>query len=131
MMAKRPDRMKAVSIIEAAERDMKFTMTLNPTKESGATIVRNIYESFRMLGEALLTARGVRSQDHRETINELFKIKADTPRPLHLIDSLRRLRHGINYYGYAPKMEEVADAISIAEGCFPPLLKEVRKKVNA
>lgn len=127
---RRPDKKNALSIAKAAQRDIKFTLTLRPTEDAGSTIVRNIYESFRMLGDALLVAKGVESEDHVMPIKELLKLKVETKRPISLIDNLRRLRHNINYYGYEPKLAEVKDAISIAEGCFKTLLKAVIKKIN-
>ena len=70
---------------------------IEPTEESGSTIIRNIYESFRMLGNALLISKGIESQDYITQINELLKTKVSTSRPINLIDNLRRLRHNINY----------------------------------
>ncbi len=127
---KRPDKKNALSIIDAAKKDMKFTFSLTPTEESGATIVRNIYECFRRLGDALLVARGIESKDHILPINELLKLRVFTDRPISLIDNLRRLRHNINYYGYSPKLIEVEDTISLAKSCFEPLLNEVLKEIN-
>ncbi len=128
---KRPDKKNALSILAAARRDMRFTLSLVQNEDSAPTIVRNIYESFRMLGEASLVAKGIQSQDHIEPIRELLSFEVVTARPINLIDSLRRLRHSINYYGYAPKMAEVTDAISIAENCFGPLAEAVQRKIES
>lgn len=130
MRYKRPDRKNALSIIDAAERDMKFTLSIEPTEEAGPTIVRNIYECFRMIGDALLVSEGTESEDHIAPIKELTKIKVETNRPINLVDNLRRLRHNINYYGYKPKLQEVKDAISIAESIFQPLLNYIRIKLK-
>ncbi|MBI3026709.1 hypothetical protein HYY70_01215 [Candidatus Woesearchaeota archaeon] len=127
---KRPDKKNALSIIGAAKKDMKFTLSLTPTEESGATIVRNIYECFRRLGDALLVARGIESKDHILPINELLKLRVLTDRPIRLVDNLRRLRHNINYYGYSPKLIEVEDTISLAKSCFEPLLDAVLKEID-
>ena len=107
---------------------MKFTLNLKPTEESGATIIRNIYECFRMLGDALLVSKGIKSEDHIMPIQELIKVK--TNRPTNLIDNLRRLRHNINYYGYKPKLDEVKDVILIAENIFNPLINEIKKRLK-
>lgn len=131
MRYKRPDMKNAQSIAEAAEREMKFTLTLEPTEEAGTTIIRNIYETFRMLGDALLVAEGIESEDHVAPIRELLKLKVDTKRPIYLIGNLRRLRHNINYYGYRPKLAEVIDTLSIAKNCFKPLHSAVIEKINA
>jgi len=127
---KRPDKKNAISITEAAKKDMKFTLSLELTEASGPTIVRNIYESFRMLGDALLAAKGIESKDHITAIKELLKVQVITERPIYLIDNLRKLRHNVNYYGYHPKLIEVEDAVSIAKSCFEPLLIAVLKALE-
>ena len=131
MRKKIPDKKNALSIIESSEREIKFTLSLKISEEAGSTIVRNIYESFRMLGDAILISKGVKSEDHKTPINELLKLNVKTSRPINLIDNLRRLRHNINYYGYKPSLIEVEDAVSIAKSCFNPLLKETLKIINS
>ena len=127
---KRPDKKNALSIVEAAKNDMEFTLSLKVTDASGSTIARNIYECFRMLGDALLVAKGIESADHIMQIKELMVLKVSTSRPLGVLDNLRRLRHNINYNGYKPTIAEIKDAIEIAESCFEPILKEVLKLVK-
>lgn len=124
------DRKNALSIAEAAKKDMDFTFTLEVTERSGSTIVRNIYECFRMLGESLLIAKGIKSEDHVTPINELLSLRVKTSRPINVIGNLRALRHNINYNGYKPNLLEVKDVISIAKCCFEPLFDEVIKKVK-
>jgi len=125
-----PDKKNAVSILNASKKDMKYTLSIEPTIESAATIIRNIYENFRMLGDALLVSKGIESEDHVSPIKELMKLKVRTKRPINLIDNLRRLRHNINYYGYSPNLFEVKDTIEIAKCCFYPLYEKVKKKIN-
>jgi len=127
---KRPDKKNALSIINAAKRDMEYTLSIQVTEKSGSTIIRNIYECFRMLGDALLVAKGIESEDHIMPVKELLKLKVVTSRPINLIDNLRKLRHNINYYGYSPNLIEIEDVISIAESCFSPLLESVLKEIN-
>ena len=93
---------------------------------SANTIVRNIYESFRMLGEALLVFRGIEPLDHVVCIEEILKLNVDTERSLNLIDHLRRLRHTINYYGYRASAKEAENTISIAKNCFYSVLEEIK-----
>ncbi|MBS3128958.1 hypothetical protein J4410_07495 [Candidatus Woesearchaeota archaeon] len=127
---KRPDQKNALSILEAAESEMKFTLTIKPSEQAGSTIIRNIYECYRMVGDALLVSKGIESDDHVTPIKEITQLKVQTTRPLQVIDNLRRLRHNINYYGYKPKIEEVKDTISIAKATFEPILKEIKKEVT-
>ncbi len=130
MRYKRPDNKNAISILEAAKKDMQFTLSMQASEAAGPTIVRNIYESFRMLGDALLINKGVESEDHITPVKELLKVKVDTRRPITLIDNLRRLRHNINYYGYRPNIMEIKDTLSIAESCFKPLYDAINKDLG-
>ena len=127
---KHNDKKNALSIVNAAEREMHFTLKQAVTEESAFNIIRNIYESFRMLGDARFVSKGIVSQDHVEQIRELETIQVKTERPIKLIDTLRKLRHNINYYGYIPTKREAEDAISIAHACFLPLLKEIKKELE-
>ncbi|MBI4152760.1 hypothetical protein HY495_03555 [Candidatus Woesearchaeota archaeon] len=127
---KRPDPKNALSIILAADREMHFTLTLKLTTNAASTIIRNVYECFRMLGDALLVARGIESMDHQLPIQELIRLKVDTSRPIFLLDNLRRLRHQINYYGYSPSLPEAVDAVSFAKSCFKPLNDAVLTEIG-
>jgi len=126
---KHPDKKNASSILQAAEREMKYTLNLRVTDESAFNIIRNVYECFRMLGDASLVSKGFTSQDHITQIKELENIPVVTQRPIKIIDSLRRLRHNINYYGYTPNKTEAEDAVSIAKTCFFPLLEFIGKEI--
>lgn len=118
---RRPDRKNGVSLLQAARREMRYTLKLEVTDEAAPTIIRNVYTCFHMLGEALMAMRGKESFDHAETMRELLSLKAETKRPIAVVDNLRQLRHNINYYGYLPSKAEAEDARSIAESCFEPL----------
>ncbi len=134
MIRKRvPDKFKAQSMIVAAEMEIKFTRTINPAQESASTIVRNIYEAFRMLGDALLLIHGKEASGlnhHEEMINELFTLKVDTKRPMQILLNLKNLRNRVNYQGYIPTLEEVKDARSIVESCFDPIIKKIKEEVK-
>jgi len=127
MRYKRPDQKNAASIFEAAQREMQYTMTLPVNLAAGPTIIRNIYEAFRMLGDALLIAEGKKADDHIAAMQALTHVQVQTSRPVSLIDNLRRLRHNINYYGYIPSLPEIDDTVSLAKTVFVPLLKAIRK----
>lgn len=130
MREKYPDKKNAKSILEASEKQMRYTLTLEPTDESAFNIIRNIYECFRMIGDALLVSNGKKSEDHAEQIKILESLKVKTERPIKLVDNLRRMRHNINYYGYSPKKIEAEDAISLAKSCFYQLLSKAKEEIK-
>jgi hypothetical protein len=97
MRIKHPDKKNALSILQAAEREMRYTLKMQVDEESAFNIIRNVYECFRMLGDARLVAKGFSSTDHIEQIKELESVPAKTERPIKLIDNLRRLRHSFDH----------------------------------
>ena len=126
-----PDKFKAQSMLKAAEIEINFLKTLKPSKETGQTIIRGIYEDFRMLGDALLLIRGKEASDidhHNDMINELFNITVKTSRPVQSLLNLKTLRHKINYKGYLPSIEEINDTIGLMESLFKPLLDAIIKE---
>ncbi len=127
---KHPDKEKARSIIRASEEEIKFTLSITPTNQSASTIIRNLYESFRMLGEAILIKEGISTVDHREQIQPLLNLNIQTERPLQLIDQLRKSRHSINYYGYRPSKTDAEDAIDFTKKCFHKIFLEVNRIIE-
>ena len=130
MRDKHPDKKNAQSILEASEKQMRYTLTLEPTDESAFNIIRNIYECFRMIGDALLAFKGKKSEDHIEQVKVLESLKVKTERPIKLVDNLRRMRHNINYYGYSPGKIEAEDAISLVKSCFFQLLSKAKEEIK-
>lgn len=131
MRIKQPDKQSALSLLSASEKQMKFTLTMHSTDESAFAIIRNIYECFQMIGKAILLSEGKISEDHIESLRAIESLQVKTKRPIQAIDNLRKIRHGINYYGYVPKKEEADDAISLAKEIFNDLMGAARKKISS
>lgn len=130
---RKPDKFKAQSMLTATEIEANFIKTLDPSRESASTIVRGIYEAFRMLGDALLLIHGKESSGldhHTEMIKEIFTLKVNTARPIQVLLNLKNLRHKVNYQGYIPSIEETKEALSILDSCFKPILEEIRKELK-
>tara|TARA_Y100000310_G_C20311063_1_gene636248 strand:+ start:313 stop:711 length:399 start_codon:yes stop_codon:yes gene_type:complete len=127
---KRGDSKNAESLALAAKNELSFTISLKVDKNSASTIVRNIYESFRMLGDSLLILEGKESRGHLAPLNALMKLKVETGRPINLIENLRILRHNINYNGYLPTLIEVEDALSFAKSSFNQIYSEIMGKIK-
>lgn len=127
---KHSDKKNAESIISASIKQMGYTLKLEPNDESAFNIIRNIYECFRMLGDALLVSKGLTSEDHVEQIIAIENLNLQTARPIRLIDNLRRMRHNINYYGFFPKKNDADDAISFVRSCFNQVVNAVKEEIE-
>ena len=130
MRQKIPDKEKAKSLIISSKKDYEYTLTLETNNNSANTIIRNIYESFRMLGEAILTINGHEFTDHIECIKELINLDIKTKRPVQILDYLRKTRHRINYYGYIAKKDEAEEIISMAKDLFLEFYREIERRVR-
>jgi len=131
MRIKHLDKKNALSIISASKKQMIYTLKLISTDESAFNIIRNIYECFRMLGDALLVSEGKLLEDHIEQIKTLEKLGIQTTRPIKIVDSLRKMRHNINYYGYTPSKLEADDAISFAKECYNIVFEKVKEIIDS
>jgi len=128
---KHPDRKNASSIIDASVRQMNYTLTLQITDESSFNIIRNIYECFRMLGDALAVSKGMIIDDHVGQVKALEELNLRLSRPIIIVDKLRRMRHNINYYGYNPNKAEAEDAVLFAKSCFEQMAEAVKKEISS
>ena len=128
-----PDKEQAKSMIKAAMTEISYLKTLPPRPEAATTIIRAVYENFRMLGDALLRSQGSESTGndaHKEMIDALLQLPVKTKRPLQVLDNLRTLRHNINYKGYQPTKDDLDDVLSMLDSCWEPLLAEVKRQVG-
>jgi len=127
---KKPDKNKALSLIKSAKSDFAFTLTLSISDNSANTIIRNIYESFRMIGEALLISKGIQSEDHVLPIKELIDLNIKTSRPLGFLDQLRKIRRNINYYGYKSTKQEAEDILDFGKQYFDLIIKKAESLIK-
>jgi len=121
---KQPDKNKALSLIKSAKSDFIFTLTLPISDSSANTIIRNIYESFRMIGESLLISKGIQSENHVLPIKELIDLNINLPRPIIFLDQLRKIRRNINYYGYKSTKEEAKDILDFSKQSFDLIIEK-------
>lgn len=131
---KTPDKAKAKSMVFAAELDMGFICALPVTTESAQSIIRGIYENFRILGDALLATQGLKAEGidhHTQMIDALIKLDVKTTRPLPLLKELKKIRHQINYNGYVPTENDVKYAIELKEAFWADILTEVKKQIES
>jgi len=125
-----PDKSKAKGFVLRAEKDMKIILEMSKINGSTNLIIRDIYECFRMLGEALLILRGIKSEGHVLPINELIKFSETEGHNLRMLDSLRRLRHNINYYAYSATQSEGEEVLRIANKYFNILADKILEKIK-
>ena len=128
-----PDVLKVRSLVESAELEVSFLLTVEPSRSSSSTVVQGVYEVFRKLGEALLLFRGKEAtgrDSHSMMIQELYSLPVSSSRSVHVLENLKSLRHGVNYDGYIPTIVEVTEALDIARELFDPVVVAVKREVG-
>jgi len=125
-----PDKKKAESILEAADREMGYVLAQKMAPDAAATLVRGMYECFRAVGDALLVARGMEAKDHHPMIDEVLHLEVKTPQPIVVLDRLRRTRMNINYEGYFPSPAELQEFAQFSRDCWKTILAAARKKLG-
>lgn len=129
-----PDNAKAKGMVFAAELDMDFISGLPITAKSAQSIIRGTYENFRILGDALLTAKGFKTtgvDHHTQMTDALINLNIKTTRPLILLKELKKMRHQINYNGYVPTENDVKYVIELKEALWADVLGEVKKQLES
>ena len=134
MIRKRfPDKPKALSMLNAAANNVEAIKLLEGNRIAGGLVVSAIYESFRMLGDALLTYEGFETSGndhHVEMIGRLLKLQINADRSLLVLDELRKKRNKVNYEGYAPTEDEINDIIAVKNLLWDSVFNEVKRLIE-
>ena len=128
-----PDKARIKSMLGIANIDMSFLLSLHVSSRSSITIIRGIYENFRLLGSALLLIHGkeaVGKGRHSVMLGELSTLPISENYLLSAIERLRNIRNWMNYNGYLPSHHEVQDAVGIATSSFSRLFSSVAEQLN-
>lgn len=86
-------------------------------------VLENSYEAIREIIDAILFVEGYKSYSHEASVAYLLKLGfplSDVSR----IDTLRKQRNGIKYYGEDATDEEARAALSVAERAIMELMRK-------
>ena len=99
----------------------KFIESLSSSKENAKYLVENIYDVLRELIEAKLALEGFKSYSHEATILFLRNFPKIKESEIRYLDNLRKIRHGIKYYGRTVSLEEAEKSLEIMDVLIPKL----------
>ena len=112
------DKNLAKSLIEQAVRRLARADGQKIDEESCDFVLEDYYEAMRMLADAQLALHGYKSLSHEATIAYIEKDKDFTPTFIVGFDRLRKLRHGIKYYGKRVTIADAKEAQQLAKILF-------------
>jgi hypothetical protein len=111
-----PDREKAKSLVKIATMRQNKISGFDPAKES-PLITEAYYEICKEIITAILFCDGYKTLSHTDLIEYIKKYKELNEQEIHIIDSLRKKRNQIVYYGtieetsYAKRNEKTIQEI--------------------
>lgn len=125
-----PDRSRARSLAEAAEKTM-HTISEMPLTNGNATIIfRETYESIRQLGDARWWLWGYEPRDHEVSMEILKEEKIPNSAKLAKLDRFRAIRNDANYSGYSVPKAVTAEILEFWGECGEEILANLKKDLG-
>lgn len=126
-----PDRPRAKSLIEAAEKTMAAVARI-PLSDTTATIIyRETYEAIRQLGDARWWLKGYEPKDHEVSMEVLKEEKISQSAKLAKVDRFRSIRNNANYLGYDIPEAVAQEALDFWGDCGKEILANLKKELGA
>ena len=114
------EKLAKLLIKESFDR-LNFIKSLSLNKENAKYFLENIYDILRELIEAKLALEGFKSYSHEATILFLKKFPKIKESEIRYLDNLRKIRHGIKYYGRNIGLEEAERSLDMMDVLIPKL----------
>lgn len=117
------DRNLAESLKKSAVQRLDAASSLPINEKMCKIIFENSYEATREAADAVLAVNGYKSYSHEATIAFLSKEKILEENSINILDSMRRKRNRMKYYGRKSSPEEAKEALEFAKKILPVLLR--------
>ena len=124
-----PDRLRAKSLLEAAESTMKGLGAVRLTEGTGTIIFRETYESLRQLGDARWWLLGYEPRDHEVSMEVLMAEKIPHSARLAKLDRYREIRNNANYKGYVISGAVAQEILDFWKECGIEIMEKLRKEM--
>lgn len=108
------------SILEEADKRLKFFNAVPISEESANYIIENMYDVIRELIEAKLLLEGYKSYSHEATVSYLKKLGFSSSE-VEFMDELRDIRNHTKYYGHLVNAEYAKKVSEFVNKVYPKL----------
>ena len=125
-----PDKSRARSLAEAAEKTMHAISGMPLTDENATIIFRETYESIRQLGDARWWLVGYEPKDHEVSMEVLKGEKISNSAKLAMLDRFREIRHDANYSGYSVPKAVTEEILGFWGECGEEILANLKKDLG-
>jgi len=123
---KTPDKVEAISLIEKAEKRMKYIRLLN--EDTSSLVFEDAYESAREAAQSLMSIKGYKPYSHEATISFLkdFFTKKFTEQELREFDRYREIRNNSIYKAVNISTEDAKKCIEFSK----LIIKKIKEVIN-
>jgi len=125
-----PDRLRAKSLIEAAESTSLIILKMPNTDETSTIIFRELYESIRQMGDARWWLLGYSPEDHEVSMEILKEEKIRNSAKLAKLDRFRQIRNNANYGGFKVPKAVSQELIEFWTECCKEILENLKKEIR-
>jgi hypothetical protein len=125
-----PDKIRAKSLVEAAEKTMVTIGDIPISEETATIIFRETYECIRQLGDARWWLIGFKPKDHEVSMDILKEEKINYSTKLEKLDRFRKIRNDANYSGYLIPKSVAEEMIEFWNECGQEILESLKKDIG-
>ncbi len=108
------------SILEEADKRLRFFNAIQISEESANYIIENMYDVIRELIEAKMLLDGYKSYSHEATVSYLKKLGFSSSE-VEFMDESRDIRNQTKYYGHLANAEYAKKVSEFANKAYPRL----------
>lgn len=123
-----PDAKRTTSLISSAKNNTDVALKISLNEDNASVIFREIYESIRQLGDALLWKQGLEPLNHEVSMNALKELNIKNKYMLNYLSRFKAIRHDINYRGFKATVSQVEELRDFWNKCSVQIIQEIEKK---
>lgn len=124
------DKERVKSLIESAKTNAEVAIQIEVNEKSATLIFREIYESIRQLGEAILWIEGVEPVgvgSHGVSLDALKDLEIKNKIKLNYLDRFKKIRNDANYQGYRVSISQAQEIILFWKECSIEIINLIKK----
>lgn len=118
------------SIIKSAQLNAKVASNIPISDDSSSLIFREIYESIRQLGDAMLWINGYEPLNHEVSLDALRNLDIKNKILLNHLSRFKSIRNDINYRGFTASQSQAKEIIDLWKKCSPEIIEKIRKEIK-
>ncbi|HIH31195.1 TPA: hypothetical protein HA235_00660 [Candidatus Woesearchaeota archaeon] len=118
------------SILKSAQANAKVVANMALNDDSASVIFREIYESIRQLGDAMLWMNGYEPLNHEVSLDALRSLDIKNKILLNHLSRFKAIRNDINYRGFTASQSQAKEIIDFWKKCTPEIIEKINKEMK-